>query len=148
MPHRKTGERNPETLPDAKRSALMSRVRSRNTTPELAVRRLAHALGYRFRLHKKALPGTPDLVFAGRKKVIFVHGCFWHRHQGCSKASTPKTRKEFWQSKFNANMQRDARNVAALKQLGWDVLVVWECETLSRSLKKRLSRFLVKTAGS
>lgn len=112
------------------RSANMAKVRGKNTKPEMAVRRAAHALGLRFRLHRRDLPGTPDLVFPGRRTAIFVHGCFWHRHHGCSKAgAAPKTRTEFWQAKFDRNMARDARNADALRDAGWNVVTIWECET-------------------
>jgi len=118
-----------KSAPSATRSALMSRVRAKNTKPEIVVRRAAHALGYRFRLHRRDLPGCPDLVFPGRKKVIFVNGCFWHRHAGCPMASTPKTRTEFWSTKFNQNMRRDAEAISGLRNSGWACLVIWECET-------------------
>lgn len=95
----------------------------------MRVRRAAHALGYRFRLHRKDLPGKPDLVFPKYRTVIFVHGCFWHRHDGCLKASHPKTNQDFWESKFSANVARDHRNTNALKNIGWRSLIVWECET-------------------
>lgn len=111
------------------RSVLMAGIRSRNTAPELAVRRIAHRMGLRFRLHRKDIPGCPDLVFPKHRLVIFVHGCFWHRHQGCKYAYTPKSRIEFWAKKFASNVARDARQEAALKALGWQVLVIWECET-------------------
>ena len=114
---------------DPSRSALMSRVRACDTTPELSVRRAAHALGYRFRLHRRGLPGTPDMTFPRLGKVIFVHGCFWHRHPGCSRTTTPKTRIAFWQEKFERNVNRDRHNIAELRALGWEVLVIWECET-------------------
>jgi len=128
---------------DAERSALMRRVRGTDTTPERVVRRAAHSLGYRFRLHRRDLPGTPDLAFPRRRKVIFVHGCFWHRHPGCSRTTTPATRADYWREKFEQNVARDRRNIAALQALGWEVLVVWECETFDRtSLLERLSRFL------
>lgn len=117
----------PPTKPE--RSALMARVRRADTAPEIAVRKLLHALGYRFRLHRKDLPGTPDIVFPARKKALFVHGCFWHRHQGCKKATTPKTRVEFWKDKFAANEARDRRKLDQLRASGWHCLVVWECET-------------------
>jgi DNA mismatch endonuclease (patch repair protein) len=107
----------------------MARIKSKNTKPELAVRRALHALGYRFRLHRSDLYGRPDIVLPKHKTIIFVHGCFWHRHPGCTKTSTPKTRTDFWQSKFDANVARDQRNVEALEQAGWQVLTVWECET-------------------
>lgn len=128
---------------DRARSALMSRVRGKNTKPELVVRREVHALGYRFRLHRSDLPGTPDLVFPRLHKVVFVHGCFWHRHEGCSRTTTPTTRATYWQKKFEQNVQRDRRNVTMLESLGWKVLVVWECETFDRvRLAESLSSFL------
>src|SRR5712691_747845 len=101
--------------PTAERSALMAKVRGKNTRPELIVRTVSHELGYRFRLHQRKLPGNPDLVFPRLKKIVFVHGCFWHRHQGCRKASTPKTRRLFWQNKFDENVRRDARSISSLK---------------------------------
>ena len=107
----------------------MAQVKGKNTKPELIVRRVLHALGYRFRLHRGDLPGRPDIVLPKHKTAIFVHGCFWHRHPGCAKSSTPKTRVDFWQDKFETNIARDARNVKALKNAGWKVLIVWECET-------------------
>lgn len=127
------------------RSEIMSRVRSTNTAPERQVRSILHGLGYRFRLHRKDLPGTPDIVLASYSAVIFVHGCFWHRHKSCRDASTPKTRESFWKEKFNKNVNRDRRKTMALKRLGWKVLVVWECElkdekTLATRLSSLLSR--------
>ena len=118
-----------ESPPSALRSALMSRVGRKNTKPEMTVRRVAHALGYRFRLHRSDLPGCPDLVFPARKKAIFVHGCFWHRHPGCRLASTPKTRAEFWSAKFSRNVRRDADVILCLENSGWACLVIWECQT-------------------
>ena len=112
-----------------RRSELMAGVRSRNTTPELVVRRIAHRMGLRFRLHRKDLPGCPDLVFPKHRLVVFVHGCFWHRHEGCRHASIPKSRTDFWMTKFAANVARDRRQEAALQALGWRVLVIWGCET-------------------
>lgn len=127
----------------AERSARMALIRSKDTKPEVAVRKAAHALGFRFRLHKRTLPGRPDLVFAGRKKVIFVHGCFWHSHSGCKVANQPKSRSEFWADKFARNKARDSANVSTLKEQGWGVLVIWECETKDiEKLKKRLRAFL------
>lgn len=121
----------------------MGRVRGRDTKPELVVRKLAHRLGYRFRLHRKDLPGTPDLVFASRRKVIFVHGCWWHRHAGCPKASGVKTRPEFWNAKFARNVERDARVTEELRTAGWRLLVIWECETKDlSSLARTLTEFL------
>lgn len=122
----------------------MSRVRGTDTTPELRVRRIAHALGYRFRLYRADLPGRPDLVFPRLRKVIFVHGCFWHRH-GCRKTTMPKSNTEFWRDKFERNMARDAASLEALCALGWETLVVWECETRDRDLVlQRVSDFLDK----
>lgn len=127
----------------------MSRIKGENTTPELVVRRRAHALGFRFRLHRRDLPGTPDLVFPKFRKVIFVHGCFWHRHAGCKMASTPKIRAAFWQTKFDANVKRDARKEAQLRTLGWDVLVIWECQTRNPALLEiKLWMFLNSRAAN
>lgn len=106
----------------------MSRIRSSNTSPELALRRALHALGFRFRLHRKDLPGRPDIVLPGHRAVIFVHGCFWHRHDGCKVASTPKSNTEFWIKKFERNVARDAQSKEMLEVQGWRVIVVWECE--------------------
>lgn len=111
-----------------RRSEMMSRIGPRDTVPELAVRSMAHRMGFRFRVHQKELPGRPDLVFARHRLVVFVHGCFWHRHKGCANATMPKTRPEFWQSKFNGNVERDRRNCRQLVRLGWRILVIWECE--------------------
>ena len=123
-----------------RRSAMMARIRDRDTTPELAVRRIAHRMGLRFRLHRKNLPGRPDLVFPKHRLAVFVHGCFWHRHQGCRFASNPKSRVAFWKEKFAANVDRDARQQAALKELGWSVLVIWECESRNeRAVERRLA---------
>jgi len=117
----------------------MSRIAAKHTSPELRVRRMAHSMGLRFRLHRKDLPGNPDIVFPGRRVAIFVHGCFWHQHGGCPKASLPKTRTEFWQTKFDANVARDERSIGALTEAGWKVAVVWECETKrSETLSARL----------
>lgn len=117
-----------DRLTPERRSWLMSRVRSRDTSPEMHVRKAAHALGLRFRLHRKDLPGSPDLVFPRYRTAIFVHGCFWHRHPDCRKASMPKTKADFWQAKFDTNVERDARAVEALERLGWRVTTIWECE--------------------
>lgn len=112
-----------------RRSWLMSRVRGKNTTPEMRVRRAAHAMGLRFRLHPKNLPGKPDLILPKFRTAIFVHGCFWHRHASCKKASIPKTRREEWLHKFEKNVARDRQNESDLRQLGWHVITIWECET-------------------
>ena len=107
----------------------MSRIRGSNTKPELRVRSLLHQLGYRFRLHRKDLPGTPDIVLPKHRTVVFVHGCYWHRHAGCKRASTPTKNREKWERKFARNVERDRRNRSDLEALGWRVVVVWECET-------------------
>ena len=117
-----------DTLSPAERSAVMSRVRGKDTRPEMTVRRLTHAMGYRYRLHRRDLPGAPDLVFPSRRKVIFVHGCFWHRHPGCPNTRTPKSRLEFWAPKLEDNRRRDQRNRRRLLTLRWRALVVWECQ--------------------
>lgn len=106
----------------------MALVRAKDTRPEMAVRKLVWGLGYRYRLHRRDLPGCPDLVFSGRRKVIFVHGCFWHRHEGCALARLPKSRLDFWGPKLESNALRDRRNKRALARQGWKVLTVWECE--------------------
>lgn len=132
-----------DTLTPAERSMVMARIRGKDTKPELTVRRLVHAMGYRYRLHDRRLPGTPDLVFTGRRKVILVHGCFWHRHESCPLARLPKTRRNFWKPKLEGNKQRDQRKMAELEELGWQVLVVWECETRDKvDLAARVRRFL------
>jgi len=120
-----------DRLTTEQRSRVMSRVRGKDTTPELIVRRIAHALGLRFRLQRRDLPGTPDLVFPRWRTAVFVHGCFWHRHPGCRRASIPQTRIEFWRSKLARNVERDRAASAALKKAGWRVAVVWECETIN-----------------
>lgn len=118
----------------------MRSVKQKNTRPEIAVRKLVHALGYRFRLHCERLPGRPDLVLPRRCLAVFVHGCYWHRHEHCQKSSTPSSNVEFWSKKFEANLARDARKHQELEDLGWRVLVVWECETRDlKSLKRRLA---------
>jgi DNA mismatch endonuclease (patch repair protein) len=127
-----------------KRSAIMRRVRSSNTNPEIRVRKILHRLGYRFRLHRRELPGTPDIVLPAHESVILVHGCFWHRHDGCRDASMPNTRIDFWKKKFTENVLRDCKKTAALRALGWNVLIVWECElrdegVLAEKLKGVLS---------
>ena len=123
----------------------MSRVRAKNSSPEMKVRRLVHALGYRFRLHRRDLPGTPDLVFPVRRKIIFVHGCFWHRHPDpdCKLARMPKSRQEFWRPKLEGNRARDFRTEEALKNAGWGVMTVWECQLKDvASLENEIRTFL------
>jgi DNA mismatch endonuclease (patch repair protein) len=132
-----------ETSPH--RSRQMSLVRGKDTKPEMIVRRLVHRLGYRYRLHRRDLPGKPDLVFSGRRKAIFVHGCFWHRHPDpdCRLARLPKTRLDFWAAKLEGNAERDARTTTALAAAGWRVLILWECEIRSnRDLQDRITQFL------
>ena len=138
-----------EPEPSAERRALMARVRQKDTEPEMIVRRLLYGLGYRYRLHRRNLPGTPDICFPGRKKAVFVHGCFWHRHPGCRRASTPKTRTSFWGEKFAQNVARDRRKLAELRRLGWETVVVWECQTADQSgIIGLLSDFLSHDADS
>ena len=132
-----------DTLTKEKRSWNMSRVRNKNTKPELIVRSILHRNGYRYRLHKKDLPGHPDIVLPKFNAVIFVHGCFWHRHKNCPDATTPKTRTEFWLTKFKKNIERDKKNKVSLIQTGWRVIIVWECETSAPDmLLKRLNKEL------
>lgn len=126
-----------------KRSLIMAAVPSKNTKPELAVRKIAHALGYRYRLHVASLPGKPDLVFPGRRKIILVNGCFWHRHPRCRYATSPKTRPAFWQQKFCTNVARDRRTRQQLKKLGWSILTIWQCELKNpQKLEVRIDEFL------
>lgn len=124
------------------RSALMARVKQKNTTPEMIVRRLLHRMGYRFRLHQKDLPGRPDIVLSRHKKVVFVHGCFWHRHD-CKKATMPKTNQDFWKNKFQTNIDRDTKVLLSIKERGWETLTIWECEAQDGDkLELRLLKFL------
>jgi DNA mismatch endonuclease, patch repair protein len=132
-----------DTLTVAQRSRRMSLVRGKDTKPEMVVRRLIHRMGYRYRLHDRALPGNPDMVFAGQRKVIFVHGCFWHRHGSCKLTRWPKSKLDFWRPKLEQNHERDKVNKRKLVKLGWKVLVVWECQLNKVSvLTVRLSEFL------
>ncbi len=124
---------------DPARSRLMARVRSRDTSPELRVRRIFYRLGLRYRLHCKGLPGRPDLAFESRRLVVFVHGCFWHRHPGCKATRTPKSHLEFWKGKFDENVERDKRVKEKLLLEGWSVLTIWECETLDVEYLKELA---------
>jgi len=130
-------------LTPAERSRQMALMKSKNTAPELAVRRVIYSLGFRYRLHEKGLPGNPDIVFKGRKKVVFVHGCFWHRHAGCRRASNPKSNLEYWNAKFRRNSVRDEANLRALKDAGWEALVIWECELkFLDALRSKLRAFI------
>ncbi len=117
-----------DCLTPEQRKRNMSAIKGRDTKPEILLRKLLHSLGYRFRIQRKDLPGRPDIVLPRYKTAIFVNGCFWHRHKGCKYASTPSTNRDFWEKKFAANVERDTRNYAALKALGWHVVIIWECE--------------------
>ena len=131
-----------DDVPEQRRR-MMSKIRSKDTKPELVVRRLLHSLGYRYRLHRPDLPGRPDIVFPSRRQVIEVRGCFWHGHTGCKNASLPRTRRAWWEAKLLANSERDRRNLTALEQLGWRVLVLWECQLDDAAeLEVRLRGFL------
>ncbi|MBZ5681468.1 MAG: DNA mismatch endonuclease Vsr [Acidobacteriia bacterium] len=132
-----------DTISITRRSENMRRIRSKDTKPEMAVRSLVHRLGYRFRLHRNDLPGRPDLVFPSSRKLIFVHGCFWHQHKRCTDGRLPKSRKSYWKPKLQANTERDKRHRAKLRSLGWDVLVIWDCETANMAkLVTKLRQFL------
>ncbi len=133
-----TDNRTPES-----RSALMSRIGGKHTLPEVFVRKMLHSLGYRFRLHRRSLPGTPDIVFPARRKIVFVNGCFWHAH-GCKIGQPPKSRRRFWNEKLGRNRARDRRNIIDLRAMGWSALTVWQCET---RVPKRLSRKLCAFLG-
>ena len=118
-----------DRLTKERRSWNMSRIRGKDTAPERRVRSMLHGMGYRFRLHRKDLPGKPDIVFVSRRVALFVHGCFWHRHKGCKNCTTPTNNREFWTTKLNRNATRDKTNRKALRKLGWSSFVIWECET-------------------
>jgi DNA mismatch endonuclease (patch repair protein) len=135
-----------DSLNRVERSKRMAGIRSRDTGPEMIVRKLVHGMGFRYRLHGASLPGKPDLVFAGRKKVIFVHGCFWHRHpaKSCKLARLPKSRLDFWKPKLEGNRTRDRRTKSELRKLGWEVLTIWECQLRNiDSVSLRVRSFLV-----
>ena len=132
-----------DTLTRAQRSERMRRVKSRDTAPELKLRRLVWALGHRYRKNHSSVMGRPDLAFVGRKKAIFIHGCFWHRHgAACPLTRLPKSRLEFWLPKLEQNAIRDQKSISVLRRDGWSVMVVWECEIQGVELAKRLSKFL------
>lgn len=134
-----------DRLSPERRGWLMSRIKSKNTSPEMIVRRLVYGMGFRYRLHVKTLPGKPDLVFWGRRKVIYVNGCFWHGHEGCRYARPSKSRIEFWTSKISRNRERDRENVSAIEASGWSVLTVWQCELKNlEGLKNLLYDFIEK----
>lgn len=125
------------------RSRNMAAIKGKDTKPEMAVRRLLHRLGYRYRLHRKDITGHPDIAFIGRRKLIFVHGCFWHQHPGCRLAHAPKSRMDYWGPKLARNIARDAANLTALAQQGWDVLTIWECQVKdTAALQEGLTAFL------
>lgn len=132
----------PDIHTQIQRSRNMAAVKSKNTGPEIQVRRALHRLGYRYRLHANNLPGTPDIVFPGRKKAILVHGCYWHMHKCFKGQSEPKTNSAFWRRKRIDNVKRDAKNIKHLKNLGWDVLTVWECQIRKPRFETNLTRFL------
>ncbi len=132
-----------------KRSEIMSRVRSGDTGPELRVRKLLHALGFRYRLHSESLPGKPDIVLSKFKKIVMVNGCFWHQHKNCPRASLPFTRLEWWRAKLRRNQARDQTVIRRLRSLGWSVCVIWECQTKDiKQLQIRLLRFVGVTRNS
>jgi DNA mismatch endonuclease (patch repair protein) len=127
----------------------MSKIRGKNTRPEIAVRKIVYSLGYRYRLHCRDLPGTPDIVFRRLHKIIFVHGCFWHRHARCPQAYTPKSRQAFWREKFRGTRLRDQQHLIQLKRDGWDVLIIWECELDSiKSASRKIRDFLTRGSRS
>lgn len=131
-----------DTLSPEQRRRTMSAVKSRNTTPELVVRRILHKAGFRFRLHRKDLPGHPDIVLPKYRVVIFVNGCFWHQHPGCEHADRPSTRQDYWFPKLERNVERDRKHLSELHSLGWNILVIWECETKDKAaLSKKLCLF-------
>ena len=134
----------PRQLSEQTRHRVMSAIRSKNTAPELAVRRMVYALGCRFRIHRHGVPGRPDVALIGQRKAIYVHGCFWHQHEGCSLARIPKRNLEYWLPKFARNRARDERDARQLGALGWKRLVVWECQTRSNPelLERKLAKFL------
>ncbi len=126
-----------------KRSWIMSRVKGKDTKPEILVRSFLFKMGFRFRLHRNDLPGTPDIILPRHRKIIFVHGCFWHGHKNCTRSKRPAANKNFWKEKLNSNIERDQKNYKDLKNLGWEVLVIWECETKnSEKLLEKLERFM------
>lgn len=134
-----------------KRSEIMARILGKNTEPELIVRKLVHRMGYRYRVHRNDLPGTPDIVFSGRKKAIFVHGCFWHQHKDshCTRTHTPTSNVEYWQPKLERNRNRDVIQQSQLSEMGWDILVVWECEVQNENdLPIRIENFLGRVAAN
>jgi len=134
-----------------KRSEIMQKIGPKHSEPERYVRSLVHRMGYRFRLHRKDLPGTPDMVFPKYRKVIFVHGCFWHGHKGCKKSKLPETNTAFWKEKISKNIKRDYSNYNDLKSLGWDYLVLWQCQIKKKKigcLEKKIVSFLTESVNN
>jgi DNA mismatch endonuclease (patch repair protein) len=132
-----------DSVSPSRRSEIMSQIKSKDTWPEMRVRRLLHGLGYRYVLHRRDLPGAPDIVFPSRRKIVFVHGCFWHQHKGCIDGRIPKTRVAYWKPKLQRNVERNRLNISRLRHAGWKVMQIWECSTTQDNiLRKRLSRFL------
>jgi DNA mismatch endonuclease (patch repair protein) len=137
-----------DRLTRKQRSILMAGVRTKHTGPELKVRSIAHGAGYRFSLHRKDLPGRPDIVFPRYKSVVYVHGCFWHQHKGCPKSVLPATREDFWTAKLSRNVSRDVENMRGLRRAGWRVLVIWECQTRDMDLvARKLKHFLQRSTS-
>jgi DNA mismatch endonuclease (patch repair protein) len=134
-----------DIFPPEKRSEIMGKVKPRGSRQEIFIRKLVHSMGYRYRLHKKELPGNPDLVFKKYKKVIFVHGCFWHGHEGCKRSALPTSNADFWEKKLTGNVERDRSNYKRLTLLGWNYMVIWQCEikvSQKEKLKENISNFL------
>ncbi|MFA7184157.1 MAG: DNA mismatch endonuclease Vsr [Victivallales bacterium] len=133
-----------DNVSSKQRSINMSRVKGKNTRPEMTIRSLLHKMGYRFRLHNKKLPGNPDIILPKYKTIIFVHGCFWHQHEGCRKATIPQTNTDFWKIKLSKNVSRDSQNNDKLISLGWKVVIIWECELKNiEPLKNRIKKILI-----
>lgn len=132
----------PDRFDKATRSRIMAAIRGANTAPELAVRKHLHALGLRFRIHRRDLPGRPDIVLPKYRTVVFVHGCFWHRHRDCPMAVLPATNRRFWRTKLEGNRRRDLRNVRALRRAGWKVVTVWQCGITASGLRRLVRRIL------
>jgi DNA mismatch endonuclease (patch repair protein) len=131
-----------DTISPERRSANMRNIRSKHTSPEMTVRRLVHGMGFRYRVHVPTLPGKPDLVFSRLKKIIEVRGCFWHQHRGCIDSHIPKSRVEYWGPKLARNQERDKEKAKAWRKMGWNLLIIWECEASSREAKRRIASFL------
>lgn len=143
-----------DTLSPAERSEVMRRVRSKDTKPEVFVRSVLHRMGYRFRLHRKDLPGNPDIVLPKHRTAVFIHGCFWHQHPGCRKATVPQNNRDYWERKLSRNVERDALSVRALEEAGWRVVILWECEiprdeaSLRERLRDELDRATARSTGA